>query len=107
MGPWWCNRAQPSVVKCCRRRTLSRVIIVSRFRAQGVKEILTSKRLVEFLVDVVRPFGNELSRSAGKKEITGTAISSLVMLNQVRQRRRVGRRAAVWGLEPGERLSTP
>ena len=43
-------------------------------------EILKSTKLVEFLVDVVRPFGNELNRAGGKKDAAGIRIMGLVKL---------------------------
>lgn len=50
----------------------------------AVREVLTSQRLVEFLVDIIRPFGNDLNRSsAGRKEVAGIAIASLDLLSQV------------------------
>lgn len=46
----------------------------------AAKEVLYNPLLVEFLVDVVRPFGNELNRAGGKKDALGIKISGLVKL---------------------------
>jgi len=46
----------------------------------AAKEILYNPLLVEFLVDVVRPFGNELNRAGGKKDAVGIKISGLLKL---------------------------
>jgi len=43
-------------------------------------DVLENKNLPVFLVDVVRPFGNELNRANGKKEATGIKISGLMKL---------------------------
>jgi hypothetical protein len=48
--------------------------------ADACREILANPRLVDFLVDVVRPFGNELNKSSGKKDAVGIKISGLVKL---------------------------
>ena len=52
--------------------------------AAAASEILDSPRLVEFLVDVVRPFGNELNRAGGKKDALGIKISGLIKLGATR-----------------------
>jgi chemotaxis protein histidine kinase CheA len=46
----------------------------------AAREILDNPRLVELLVDVVRPFGNELNRANGKKDAPGIKISGLLKL---------------------------
>jgi len=46
----------------------------------AAKEILKNDRLVELLVDVVRPFGNELNRASGKKDAPGIKIAGLLKL---------------------------
>lgn len=51
---------------------------------EATAEILTNPKLVEFLVDVVRPFGNELARSSGRKIVQGIKISGLVKLGATR-----------------------
>ena len=51
--------------------------------ALAVREVLTSHRLVEFLVDIIKPFGNDIGRAAGRKEVSGIAIGSLDLLSQV------------------------
>jgi hypothetical protein len=43
-------------------------------------DVLENKNLPVFLVDVIRPFGNELNRANGKKEATGIKISGLMKL---------------------------
>lgn len=48
--------------------------------AAACSEVLDNPKLVVFLVDVIRPFGNELNRAGGKKDATGIKISGLVKL---------------------------
>ena len=79
----------PQRVKCMRlTSTLSEnMALVEKdltcFSA-AASEILDSPRLIEFLVDVVRPFGNELNRAGGKKDAIGIKISGLVKLGATR-----------------------
>jgi hypothetical protein len=48
--------------------------------ALACNDVLSNKKLPVFLVDVIRPFGNELNRANGKKESTGIKISGLLKL---------------------------
>jgi hypothetical protein len=47
---------------------------------RACQDVLSNKKLPVFLVDVIRPFGNELNRANGKKESTGIKISGLLKL---------------------------